>query len=138
MACCCLFILQFHFPCALIQVGSCSPLLLGLMFTNSTVSNLITLLLFWCFSFLLTSCDSFVFDLIGVAAPFTLNSTLKFCPYNGSVCCNSTQDGIIQRQFQGMNISDPACASLVKSIACAVRLVDPQNKPDNFPLFFLD
>ncbi|TYJ99117.1 HIPL1 protein-like isoform X1 [Cucumis melo var. makuwa] len=52
-------------------------------------------------------------------APFTLNTTLKFCPYNGSVCCNSTQDGAIQRQFQGMNISDPACASLVKSIACA-------------------
>lgn len=52
-------------------------------------------------------------------APFTLNTTLKFCPYNGSVCCNSTQDGFMQRQFQGMNISDPACAALIKSIVCA-------------------
>ncbi|XP_022994579.1 HIPL1 protein-like [Cucurbita maxima] len=52
-------------------------------------------------------------------APSTLNSTLEFCPYKGSVCCNSTQDGDIQRQFQGMNISDPACSSLVKSIVCA-------------------
>ncbi|RHN63582.1 putative folate receptor [Medicago truncatula] len=53
-------------------------------------------------------------------APFTLNTTLKFCPYNnGSTCCNSIQDGQIQKQFQQMNVSDTACASLLKSILCA-------------------
>ncbi|KAI4336057.1 hypothetical protein L6164_014633 [Bauhinia variegata] len=53
-------------------------------------------------------------------APFTLNSTTNsFCPYNGSTCCNSTEDAQIQKQFQAMNISDSGCASLLKSIICA-------------------
>ncbi|XP_021679198.2 HIPL1 protein isoform X2 [Hevea brasiliensis] len=52
-------------------------------------------------------------------APFTLNTTLNFCPYNGSTCCNSTADIQLQKQFQAMNISDPGCASLLKSILCA-------------------
>lgn len=52
-------------------------------------------------------------------APFTLNTTLSFCPYNGSSCCNSTHDLQLQKQFQAMNISDAACASLLKSILCA-------------------
>jgi hypothetical protein len=58
-----------------------------------------------------------------IGAPFTLNTTLSFCPYNGSSCCNSTHDLQLQKQFQAMNISDAACASLLKSILCAVRLL---------------
>jgi hypothetical protein len=65
-------------------------------------------------------CIFFLF--VGVGAPFTLNNTtLKFCPYNGSTCCNSIQDAQLQKQFQQMNVSDTACSSLLKSILCAVR-----------------
>ncbi|XP_057415289.1 HIPL1 protein-like isoform X2 [Lotus japonicus] len=52
-------------------------------------------------------------------APFTVNTTLEFCPYNGSTCCNFTEDAQIQKQFQLMKVSDPGCASLLKSILCA-------------------
>ncbi|XP_010272186.1 PREDICTED: HIPL1 protein [Nelumbo nucifera] len=52
-------------------------------------------------------------------APVTLKTPLAFCPYNGSVCCNSTKDLQLQKQFEAMNVSDPACASLLKSILCA-------------------
>ncbi|KAJ9163674.1 hypothetical protein P3X46_023316 [Hevea brasiliensis] len=52
-------------------------------------------------------------------APVTLNTTLSFCPYNGSTCCNSTGDMQLQKQFLAMNISNPGCASLLKSILCA-------------------
>ncbi|KAK7354125.1 hypothetical protein VNO80_19583 [Phaseolus coccineus] len=52
-------------------------------------------------------------------APLTLNKTLEFCPYNGSACCNSTEDAQIQKLFQVNNVSDPGCASILKSILCA-------------------
>ncbi|RWR73692.1 GSDH domain-containing protein [Cinnamomum micranthum f. kanehirae] len=52
-------------------------------------------------------------------APFTANSSLTFCPYNGTICCNGREDLRLERRFRGMNISDPACASLLKSILCA-------------------
>ncbi|XVF09175.1 hypothetical protein REPUB_Repub07fG0069000 [Reevesia pubescens] len=52
-------------------------------------------------------------------APITLNTTLKFCSYNGSSCCNSTEDSQLQKQFQAMNISDSSCASLLQSVLCA-------------------
>ncbi|OWM65338.1 HIPL1 protein [Punica granatum] len=52
-------------------------------------------------------------------APFTLAKPLAFCPYNGSSCCNSTQDAQLQMQFQTTNVSDPACGSILKSILCA-------------------
>lgn len=52
-------------------------------------------------------------------APFTLKTPLNFCPYNGSVCCNSTEDLQLRKQFQAMNISHQGCASLLKSILCA-------------------
>ncbi|XP_021866212.2 HIPL1 protein isoform X1 [Spinacia oleracea] len=51
--------------------------------------------------------------------PLTLKSPLKFCHYDGSSCCNSKQDMQLQKQFQSMNVSDSACASIVKSILCA-------------------
>ncbi|XP_040988164.1 HIPL1 protein-like isoform X1 [Juglans microcarpa x Juglans regia] len=71
-----------------------------------------TLLLFFVPSFSHPLC-------IDSTAPFTLNTTLKFCSYNGSACCNSAEDLQLQKQFQAMNISDPNCASVVKSILCA-------------------
>ncbi|OVA15350.1 Glucose/Sorbosone dehydrogenase [Macleaya cordata] len=52
-------------------------------------------------------------------APFTPKTPLVFCPYNGRACCDSNQDLGLQKVFQAMNISDPACASLLKSILCA-------------------
>ncbi|XP_015967680.1 HIPL1 protein [Arachis duranensis] len=73
-------------------------------------------------------------------APFTLNKTLGFCPYNGSTCCNSTQDAQIQKQFQAMKVSDPACASVLKSILCArcdpfsAELYTVQSSPRSVPV----
>ncbi|CAN0900747.1 HIPL1 protein [Linum grandiflorum] len=53
-------------------------------------------------------------------APVTLNTTLSFCtPYNGSSCCNSAQDSQLAKQFQAMNVSNPGCASLLKSLLCS-------------------
>ncbi|KAF8399390.1 hypothetical protein HHK36_015254 [Tetracentron sinense] len=52
-------------------------------------------------------------------APFTPKTPLAFCPYNGSVCCDSAEDLQLQKQFQAMNVSDSGCASLLKSIICA-------------------
>ncbi|XP_016451027.1 HIPL1 protein-like [Nicotiana tabacum] len=53
-------------------------------------------------------------------APLQQKSPLTFCPYNGtSSCCNSTDDKQLQTQFNAMNITDPGCASLVKSVLCA-------------------
>ncbi|GMI78247.1 hypothetical protein like AT1G74790 [Hibiscus trionum] len=52
-------------------------------------------------------------------APITLKTPLKFCSYNGSSCCNSTDGSQLQKQFQAMNISDPSCASLLQSVLCA-------------------
>ncbi|XP_057949199.1 HIPL1 protein-like [Malania oleifera] len=54
-------------------------------------------------------------------APHTPTTPLAFCHTynNGSACCDSAKDGQLQKQFQAMNISDPACASLLKSILCA-------------------
>ncbi|KAK2663914.1 hypothetical protein Ddye_002488 [Dipteronia dyeriana] len=51
--------------------------------------------------------------------PFTLNTTLSFCPYDGKTCCNSTEDLQLQNQLKDMNISNSGCASLMKSILCA-------------------
>ncbi|KMT10430.1 hypothetical protein BVRB_5g115560 [Beta vulgaris subsp. vulgaris] len=51
--------------------------------------------------------------------PLTLKSPLKFCSYDGSSCCNSAQDVRLRKQFQSMNISDPACGLIVKSVLCA-------------------
>ncbi|KAL7161541.1 hypothetical protein ACSBR2_042080 [Camellia fascicularis] len=52
-------------------------------------------------------------------APFTPKASLSFCPYNGTVCCNFAKDLRLQKQFEAMNISDPSCASLIKSVLCA-------------------
>nr|DAD34765.1 TPA_asm: hypothetical protein HUJ06_005405 [Nelumbo nucifera] len=53
-------------------------------------------------------------------APVTPKTPLAFCPYSGNVCCDSAKDLELQKQFQAMNISDPACSSILKSIVCSV------------------
>ncbi|KAJ1691890.1 hypothetical protein LUZ63_016045 [Rhynchospora breviuscula] len=52
-------------------------------------------------------------------APITLKTPLKFCSYNGTSCCNATDDSAIADQFKSMNISDSACSAVVKSVICA-------------------
>ncbi|KAI7726703.1 hypothetical protein M8C21_000268 [Ambrosia artemisiifolia] len=52
-------------------------------------------------------------------APVIAKDGLAFCPYKGRVCCDSTKDSQLQMQFEAMNISDPNCASAIKSILCA-------------------
>ncbi|XP_039130293.1 LOW QUALITY PROTEIN: HIPL1 protein-like [Dioscorea cayenensis subsp. rotundata] len=62
---------------------------------------------------------SFAFPLCtNSIAPVTLKAPLAFCSYNGSSCCDATDDANLQKKFQSMNISDSACGSLVKSILC--------------------
>ncbi|KAG9449630.1 hypothetical protein H6P81_009595 [Aristolochia fimbriata] len=73
-------------------------------------------------------------------APARLNSSLAFCPYNGTVCCTPKEDLALQKQFRDMNISDPACATLVKSILCATcdpfsaELFEAKPQPRTVPL----
>ncbi|XP_071929059.1 HIPL1 protein-like [Coffea arabica] len=52
-------------------------------------------------------------------APVTPKKPLAFCPYNGSLCCDSSKDLQLQKRFDAMNVTDAACASAVKSILCA-------------------
>ncbi|CAM8920569.1 unnamed protein product [Rhodiola kirilowii] len=52
-------------------------------------------------------------------APYTLRTPLKFCPYNESSCCDSTEDLQLQKRYASMNISNPKCSSLLKMIVCA-------------------
>ncbi|ERN04416.1 hypothetical protein AMTR_s00133p00052350 [Amborella trichopoda] len=52
-------------------------------------------------------------------APLTSKASLSFCPYNGTICCNTKHDSDLQKQFESMNVSDPSCASLLKQILCA-------------------
>ncbi|KVH80797.1 Glucose/Sorbosone dehydrogenase [Cynara cardunculus var. scolymus] len=56
-------------------------------------------------------------------APIKPKTPLAFCPYNHSSCCDSIQDSNIQKQFESMNVSQPGCASVLKSILCS--LCDP-------------
>ncbi|KAL7222950.1 hypothetical protein ACSBR1_024604 [Camellia fascicularis] len=52
-------------------------------------------------------------------APFNATTPLAFCPYNGTVCCDSAADLLLQKQYKAMNISDPGCASLLKWVLCS-------------------
>ncbi|CAA0834726.1 HIPL1 protein [Striga hermonthica] len=53
-------------------------------------------------------------------AAYRINGSLGFCSnYSGEVCCSGSQDGKLKKRFEAMNISDPSCASAVKSILCA-------------------
>ncbi|KAJ3670154.1 hypothetical protein LUZ60_010478 [Juncus effusus] len=57
---------------------------------------------------------------IDSSSPKTKNFTLTFCTVGGnSSCCSTKDDLAIKDQFTAMNISDAACASVMKSILCA-------------------
>ena len=62
------------------------------------------------------------FAMYVTGSPMKQESPLKFCSYNGSVCCDSTQDLLLHKQFEALNVVDPACATLLKSTICAVSL----------------
>jgi hypothetical protein len=55
-----------------------------------------------------------------------LNVTLKFCPTDGGgggFCCDGAADAALQEQFDAMAMKPGgACARLVKSILCSVRV----------------
>ncbi|XP_031277728.1 HIPL1 protein-like isoform X1 [Pistacia vera] len=52
--------------------------------------------------------------------PFTPKTLPTFCShYNATGCCDSAKDLQLHKQFLEMHISDPVCASLMKSILCA-------------------
>ncbi|GMH15339.1 hypothetical protein Nepgr_017180 [Nepenthes gracilis] len=53
-------------------------------------------------------------------APTISKTQLAFCPYNGSVCCDSSKDLQLKNDFQAMNISDSSCAAILKLILCAI------------------
>lgn len=59
--------------------------------------------------------------------PVAAKAPLAFCGYaNGSSsCCNATDDAAIASRFKSSNISDSACANVVKSILCAVLVLEP-------------
>ncbi|KAI3926555.1 hypothetical protein MKX01_011451 [Papaver californicum] len=52
-------------------------------------------------------------------APLIRKTPLNFCSYNGSTCCDSTKDSQLKKQLQAYDVSNTACASLLKSILCA-------------------
>lgn len=108
----------FLLCCSLLLLDSSTSL--PLCVDSSLSIYLFLLLSSFFFSFVHMVFDYRCILFFGVGAPFTLNTTLEFCPYNGSTCCNSTEDAQIQKQFQLKNVSDPDCASLLKSILCAV------------------
>ncbi|KAF9604274.1 hypothetical protein IFM89_004980 [Coptis chinensis] len=64
----------------------------------------------------LSSSDPLCFD---SRTPFTPKTPLSFCPYNGSVCCDTVEEFRLQKQFKYMSVYDRPCASLLKSVLCA-------------------
>ncbi|OIT33005.1 hipl1 protein [Nicotiana attenuata] len=61
-------------------------------------------------------------------APLPQKTPLTFCPYNGTSCCSSSDNKQLKNQFDAMNISDSGCASLVKSILCAIKTPHEREK----------
>ncbi|KAJ7526755.1 hypothetical protein O6H91_16G021800 [Diphasiastrum complanatum] len=55
-------------------------------------------------------------------APFSVNSTLKFCSdpaYSSYGCCSQDRDAQLSQRFQSMNITNATCASLIQQVLCA-------------------
>ncbi|KAG8097845.1 hypothetical protein GUJ93_ZPchr0013g34751 [Zizania palustris] len=55
-------------------------------------------------------------------APVPMNGTMGFCGGGGgggSTCCGASADAALRKQFEAMNVSDAACAGVVKSVLCA-------------------
>ncbi|GJN35644.1 hypothetical protein PR202_gb24438 [Eleusine coracana subsp. coracana] len=54
--------------------------------------------------------------------PAVLNTTLKFCAsYTGGAtsCCDADADAALSKQFDAMNVSNSACAAVLKAVLCA-------------------
>ncbi|KAK3140354.1 hypothetical protein QOZ80_5AG0399760 [Eleusine coracana subsp. coracana] len=54
--------------------------------------------------------------------PAVLNTTLKFCAsYTGGTtsCCDADVDATLSKQFDAMNVSNSACAAVLKAVLCA-------------------
>ena len=88
------------------------------------------------FFFFACSVLSSTMDCIHAGAPVLLNTTLKFCSSSGSTssssCCDAAADAALSTQFDAMNVSDAACAAVLKSILCAVI----SDHPSSFLLFY--
>ncbi|KAM3195913.1 hypothetical protein ACQJBY_071860 [Aegilops geniculata] len=53
-------------------------------------------------------------------APLPLNGTLAFCGNApGATCCDAAADKALRDQLQAANVSDAACAAVLKSLLCA-------------------
>ncbi|XP_078181244.1 HIPL1 protein-like [Carex rostrata] len=85
--------------------------------------------------FLLPSCYSAPMCM-DQSYPKKINSSLAFCGYNDRACCSTVDDLAIEDRFTKMNISDAACAHVMKSILCAQcnpYAFDLYSKSTNFP-----
>lgn len=80
------------------------------------------LALFIWFLSALCGCWCYRVCLLLAGAPAPLNGTLGFCSYSGSSCCDAAADAALKKRFEAMSVSDAACAAVVKSVLCAVRI----------------
>ncbi|KAH8483763.1 hypothetical protein H0E87_028251 [Populus deltoides] len=78
-----------------------------------------SIIFLFCNTLLLTRYGSSYPLCIDLRSPFIPKSPLAFCQYSGSVCCNSTEDVELQKQFKSLNVSGHGCASLLKSTLCS-------------------
>ncbi|KAL6622415.1 hypothetical protein ACP70R_032294 [Stipagrostis hirtigluma subsp. patula] len=56
----------------------------------------------------------------GSGLPAVPGAALSFCGYTGINYCNQFEDAALREQFEAMNVSDDACAAIVKGILCAI------------------
>ncbi|CAK7323077.1 unnamed protein product [Dovyalis caffra] len=83
------------------------------------MDGILAIIFIFCNILLLTHYGSSYPLCTNLGSPFTLKSSLSFCKFNGSVCCNSTEDVGLQKQFKSMNVSAYGCAALMKSVLCS-------------------
>ncbi|XP_050223412.1 HIPL1 protein-like isoform X1 [Mercurialis annua] len=84
------------------------------------MNTFISITIFLVFYLLMLTDYAFSYPLCtNLRAPFTPKTSLSFCQYNGSVCCNSTDDQQLQKKFKALKVSSPGCASILKSILCS-------------------
>ncbi|XVF12016.1 hypothetical protein REPUB_Repub08aG0078300 [Reevesia pubescens] len=63
--------------------------------------------------------QNFLLEIRIDGTPIQLGKPLSFCSYTGSACCDSAKDLQLQKRFQAFNVSDTACASILKTILCS-------------------
>ncbi|GAB2255608.1 hypothetical protein Droror1_Dr00009386 [Drosera rotundifolia] len=88
--------------------------------TEATMPGFATIVLLLAHLLLIAPPSSSLPMCTNLRAPTISRTQLGFCtPYNGSVCCDSAEDILLQKRFQAMKIADTGCAALLKSILCA-------------------